>query len=276
MTDKIARVWNGTEWVSVSSPVGVPNSIAVYQQEPPLSPVPGQLWVDSDNDQTGNYFVSSTVDIGLLVTEIDDVQTQIDSISTDLLTINSELDLKSPISSPTFTGTPAAPTATSGTNTTQLATTAFVTTADDLKANIASPTFTGSASIPTLTVTTKLITEETLTVALSDETTSITTGVAKITMRAPFAMTLTSIPRASLSIVSTSGLPTVDINVNGTSILGVNKLTIDANEKTSTTAATPTTIVTSSIADDAEITMDIDVAGTAAKGLKITLYYKRT
>jgi hypothetical protein len=34
-----------------------------------------------------------------------------------------------PVASPTFTGTPAAPTATAGTNTTQLATTAFVTSA---------------------------------------------------------------------------------------------------------------------------------------------------
>jgi hypothetical protein len=46
--------------------------------------------------------------------------------------------------SPAFTGTPTAPTATAGTNTTQIATTAFVTTADNLKANIASPTFTGT------------------------------------------------------------------------------------------------------------------------------------
>lgn len=37
------------------------------------------------------------------------------------------LDLKSPLGSPTFTGVPAAPTATAGTNTTQVATTAFVT-----------------------------------------------------------------------------------------------------------------------------------------------------
>ena len=36
------------------------------------------------------------------------------------------LALKAPIASPTFTGTPAAPTATQGTNTTQVATTAFV------------------------------------------------------------------------------------------------------------------------------------------------------
>ena len=38
------------------------------------------------------------------------------------------LDLKANIAGPTFTGTPAAPTASAGTNTTQLATTAFVTT----------------------------------------------------------------------------------------------------------------------------------------------------
>ena len=38
------------------------------------------------------------------------------------------LDLKSNIAGPTFTGVPAAPTASAGTNTTQLATTAFVTT----------------------------------------------------------------------------------------------------------------------------------------------------
>ena len=43
--------------------------------------------------------------------------------------IQTQLDTKSPIASPTFTGTPAAPTAGAGTNTTQLATTAFVQTA---------------------------------------------------------------------------------------------------------------------------------------------------
>lgn len=37
------------------------------------------------------------------------------------------LDLKAPLASPTFTGVPAAPTAAAGTNTTQLASTAFVT-----------------------------------------------------------------------------------------------------------------------------------------------------
>lgn len=116
--------------------------------------------------------------------------------------------------------------------------------------------------------------EESLTLALSDESTVITTGTAKITFRAPFAWTLTKIPRASLATASSSGLPTVDINVGGVSILST-KLTIDANEKTSTTAATAAVLSSTSITDDAEITMDVDVAGTGAKGLKVTLYYKR-
>ncbi len=50
------------------------------------------------------------------------------------------------------------------------------------------------------------------------------------------------------------------------------KLTIDNTEKTSTTAATPATITTSALTDDAEITIDIDQIGDGtAKGLKITL-----
>jgi hypothetical protein len=117
--------------------------------------------------------------------------------------------------------------------------------------------------------------EDFITLALSDEVSTIATGTSKVTFRAPFAMTLTQIPRASLNTASTSGNPTVDINKNGTSILGANKLSIDANEKTSVTATTATTLSSTSFADDDEITFDIDVAGTGAKGLKVVIYYKR-
>ena len=48
---------------------------------------------------------------------------------------STDISAKANIASPTFTGTPAAPTATAGTNTTQLATTEFVTTATSGKAN---------------------------------------------------------------------------------------------------------------------------------------------
>jgi hypothetical protein len=111
--------------------------------------------------------------------------------------------------------------------------------------------------------------KEVIQVAVSDETTALTTGTAKITFRMPYAMTLTAV-RSSLSTASSSGLPTVDIKQNGTTILST-ALSIDATEKTSTTAATAAVISNSSLTDDAEITIDITVAGTGAKGLKATL-----
>jgi hypothetical protein len=50
-------------------------------------------------------------------------------IDNEFNSISGAISSKADIASPTFTGTPAAPTATSGSNTTQLATTAFVTAA---------------------------------------------------------------------------------------------------------------------------------------------------
>jgi hypothetical protein len=50
-------------------------------------------------------------------------------INTEFVNISTAIATKADLASPTFTGTPAAPTASSGTNTTQLATTAFVTAA---------------------------------------------------------------------------------------------------------------------------------------------------
>jgi len=108
---------------------------------------------------------------------------------------------------------------------------------------------------------------EVLMIALGDETTAITTGTAKVTFRMPWALTLTAV-RASLTTASSSGIPTFDINEAGTTILST-KLTIDASETTSTTAATPAVISDTALADDAEITIDIDTAGTGAKGAKI-------
>lgn len=94
-----------------------------------------------------------------------------------------------------------------------------------------------------------------------------------VTFRVPYALTLTQLPRASLTTAGGS-VVTVDINKNGTSVLGT-KLTIDASEKTSTTAATPATLVTTSFADDDEVTLDIDTIGAGATGVKVTIYYRK-
>lgn len=114
-----------------------------------------------------------------------------------------------------------------------------------------------------------------LIIAASDESTALTTGTAKVTFRMPFAMTLTGI-RASLSTAQASGsIFTVDVNEGGSTILST-KITIDNTEKTSTTAATAAVISDSALADDAEITIDIDQVGDGtAKGLKVTLIGRR-
>jgi len=108
-------------------------------------------------------------------------------------------------------------------------------------------------------------------VACSDETTALTTGT-KVTMRMPYAFTLTEV-RASLTTAGTgANLVTVDIEQNTTSILST-KITIDATETTSTTATTPPVILTSALTDDASIDFDIDQidSGGVSAGLKVYL-----
>ena len=128
---------------------------------------------------------------------------------------------------------------------------------------------TGAAGLKVVLIGTASDSKEVIQVAISDETTAITTGTAKVTMRVARAMTITAV-RANLNTVSSSGTPTVDINKNGSTILST-KLTIDASEKTSVTAATPAVISDTALASDDELTFDIDTAGTGAKGLKITI-----
>lgn len=114
-------------------------------------------------------------------------------------------------------------------------------------------------------------------VALSDLSTDLTTGTAKEVLHLPYAMTLTGV-YAELATVSSSGLVTVDINEgagSGTTILST-KLSIDASEETSSTAATPAVISDSALAANARLTFDIDAAGTGAKGLKVHLLGTRT
>lgn len=112
---------------------------------------------------------------------------------------------------------------------------------------------------------------ETFIVACSDETTPLTTGTAKVTFRAPFAFTVTAV-RASLTTAQASGsIFTVNIKESGTTIFST-KLTIDNTAKTSVTAATPYILSDTAIADDAELTIDVDQVGNgSATGLKVRI-----
>lgn len=105
--------------------------------------------------------------------------------------------------------------------------------------------------------------------ACSDESTPIVAAAPVATFRMPHAMTLTAV-RASLTTAAATGTFTIDIKESGTTILST-LLTIDATEKTSTTA-TPVVISDAALADDAEITIEVtDDASGDAEGLKVYL-----
>jgi uncharacterized protein YprB with RNaseH-like and TPR domain len=110
---------------------------------------------------------------------------------------------------------------------------------------------------------------EVIQLSCSDLSTALVAALSVGYFRVAKPFILTEI-RASLLVVSSSGVVTVDINKNGSSILST-KLTIDANEKTSLTAAAGYVITDPAMTNDDEITFDIDTAGTGAKGLIVTL-----
>ena len=121
----------------------------------------------------------------------------------------------------------------------------------------------------------RFVVQDIYVIACSDETTDLETGTANVTFRMPTAGTLTDV-KATVTTAPVGSNLIVDINETGTTVLST-KISIDDGEKTSETAATPPVINDSSLADDSEITIDIDQvgSGTAGAGLKVYLYVNR-
>jgi len=112
----------------------------------PTNPINGDMWGTTSGlfyRITGTIYKIAQVDsptfTGLVsapgYTGVADSVITISHLDAAKTVLNASIALKSNLSSPTFTGTPIAPTASNGTNTAQLATTAFVTTADINNAN---------------------------------------------------------------------------------------------------------------------------------------------
>ena len=104
------------------------------------------------------------------------------------------LDLKAPLASPALTGTPTAPTATAATNTTQIATTAFVRT------EVANLVASAPAALDTL---------DELAAALGDDANFATTTATAIGLKAPLA---------SPALTGTPTAPTASVGTNTTQI----------------------------------------------------------
>lgn len=108
-------------------------------------------------------------------------------------------------------------------------------------------------------------------IACSDETTALTAATGKAEFQLPYAFTVTDV-MMTLTTAATGGtLCTVDINEGGTSILST-KLTTDASEKTSRTAATAAVISDSSLANNGVITIDVDAIGSTIAGAGLKVY----
>lgn len=78
---------------------------------------------------TGNLLVATTTNNGQGVIQANGNITASPATLSNQVVVKSQLDLKADLASPTFTGVPSVPTATAGTNTTQIASTAFVNSA---------------------------------------------------------------------------------------------------------------------------------------------------
>lgn len=202
--------------------------------------------------------------------------------------------LKAPLASPTFTGTPAAPTAAEATSTTQLATTAFAhtvagaaqtaaeaasTTALALKAPLASPTLTGTPAAPTAsagTNTTQLATTAFVKAARK----KLNTQHAWVIAGAVEAGTLPGpvfIPAAGEELLAVR----VDFKIReGTNVkLKLQKAGSDLTgftgvEVTKTAGhAAPTAVA---VAEGEELTVVIESVAGSPKGLSVTLSVEHT
>ena len=121
-----------------------------------------------------------------------------DNILQAVQKINGNDALKAPLASPTLTGIPAAPTATAGTNTTQLATTAFVTSA---VSSGSAASFTGSLAGDVTGTQSATVVGKINGTSLA----GLTTGILKNT-------TTTGVP----SIAVAADFPTLNQNTTGT------------------------------------------------------------
>ena len=175
--------------------------------------------------------------------------------------LQAALDLKAPLAGPTFTGAPTAPTATAGTNTTQLATTAFVKTAVDSLIDIAPDA---------------LNTLNELAAAIGDDANYAATVTTALTAKAPSAspiftgvVTLPAITTdsAATSAATKAYVDSVEYVIAGNGITKTGStLSVDAAQAAITSVGTLTSL---KIADDATIgsASDTDAITIAANGV---------
>jgi len=191
--------------------------------------------------------------------------TLVSRISDLTAAIRDKLNAKAPLAGPVFTGIPTAPTASAGTNTTQIATTAFVQT----KANLASPTFTGTPAAPTAaaaTNTTQIATTAFVQAAIFKGFSYSISGKPadgeKYPVVAPYAFTISAANTVAKAATAATGSTVFTIKRNASTTVGT--ITFAAAATTATVSITAGAIVAGDlITVEAAATADATLANIA-------------
>ena len=158
------------------------------------------------------------------------------------------------LSAPTFTGIPAAPTAAADTNTTQIATTAYVV--GQAYAKLASPTFTGTVTLPTGTVTSAMILDGTI--ANGDISTSAAIAHSKLADATAGQVLLGTTTSGVITATTLSG----DVTITGAGVTAI------GSGKVTSTMILDGTIV------DGDINASAAIAQSKISGLSTSLALK--
>lgn len=117
---------------------------------------------------------------------------------------------------------------------------------------------------------------ETIPIALGDESTVLaaaSTSVPVVTYNIPYGFEVTNVIASCTVAPTGASLLTVDVHDDGTTIMATTKVTLDATEKTSATAATQPVISSGTVAANSLIEIFVDQLDTnnVAAGLKVWL-----
>jgi hypothetical protein len=156
----------------------------------------------------------------------------------DITNLTTDLAAKAALASPTFTGTPAAPTATAGTNTTQLATTAFVTSA--ISAATPADATTSSKGVIQLAGDLGGTAAAPTNLQFTDVTDSTKKGVLSLANATTGTTQTYVLPGVGTTLVGTAGAQTISGNktFSGTTTIGTTTVTDATNITFGTTTGT--------------------------------------
>lgn len=231
-------------------------------------------WVDSDT-------------VGALAVATYPSLTELAYVKGVTSAIQTQLGLKAPLASPTFTGTVTLPVGLTGVVRTDTGVVSVDTDVTDL-VTAASLTAAGKAELATIaeintgTDTTRAIPIDQYVASnrnvryLALRVVEATTDVAVASTKGGdvemlFAGTITGIG-AYNDTAGTTGTMTIDVHLNGVTLMTTNKITIDTAEKTSRTAAVAPALTTTAVVAGDLITIDLDaIHSVAAKGLTVWL-----